>query len=174
MGLFDEATDGLLRRVFSGKDAESRFLKAAMSLLNYFRIMGGVADLIESFHDRDGGPKTERMVRQEVWAHEQLRASYDKGDDGPVRLLSGGPGSGKSTVAKMLTKDLAADGKRALFVPLHELKLHKNLEQAVREWAKGRPPRPENPLDLKSDDPRLLVIFDGLDELAMAGKVAQQ
>ena len=97
----------------------------------------------------------------------------DKGTDN-VRLLSGGPGAGKSTFAKMFAAELTAGGERILYVPLHALDLSQSLNKALIDWTWFLPSVEDNPLELKAGDPLLLVIFDGLDELAMTGKIAQE
>ncbi len=115
----------------------------------------------------------DNVPRKVVDATENLRSWFENGRGHTVRVLSGGPGAGKSTFAKMFAAELSAKGERVLFVPLHALDLKRPLNEAVVYWAGFQPSMPENPLDIKKGDPRLLVIFDGMDELAMAGKIAQ-
>lgn len=91
-----------------------------------------------------------------------------------IRIISGGPGSGKSSFTKMLAAQLAeANARRVLFVPLHLLELSDDLEEAVRKFTRYVDSRLTNPLDPENTEP-LLVIFDGLDELAMQGKLAAE
>jgi TIR domain/NACHT domain len=92
-----------------------------------------------------------------------------------VRIISGGPGSGKSSFTKMLAARLAeANARRVLFVPLHLLELSDDLEDAVRKFIRYVDPALTNPLSPEENAEPLLVIFDGLDELAMQGRVAAE
>lgn len=92
-----------------------------------------------------------------------------------VRIISGGPGSGKSSFTKMLAARLAdVNGRRVLFVPLHLLELSDDLEEAVRKFIRYVDPALTNPLAPEECAEPFLVIFDGLDELAMQGRVAAE
>jgi hypothetical protein len=92
-----------------------------------------------------------------------------------VRIISGGPGSGKSSFTKMLAAKLAArNGRRVLFVPLHLLALSDDLEESVRDFIRYAAPNLANPLAPEEHAEPSLVIFDGLDELAMQGKLAAE
>lgn len=92
-----------------------------------------------------------------------------------VRIISGGPGSGKSSFTKMLAARLAeSDGRRVLFVPLHLLELSDDLEEAVKKFIRYVDPALTNPFDPEQNAGPVLVIFDGLDELAMQGKIAAE
>lgn len=92
-----------------------------------------------------------------------------------VRIISGGPGSGKSSFTKMLAARLAeANARRVLFVPLHLLELSDDLEDAVRKFIRYVDPALTNPLSPEENAEPFLVIFDGLDELAMQGRVAAE
>jgi uncharacterized protein YjbI with pentapeptide repeats len=95
--------------------------------------------------------------------------------DDAVRLISGGPGSGKSSLTKMLAAKLAAKGViRTLFIPLHHFEPSDDLIDAVGKFIKLDGFLPYNPLDTDHREDRLLIIFDGLDELAMQGKIAER
>ena len=90
-----------------------------------------------------------------------------------VRIISGGPGSGKSSFTKMLASKLAEkNGRRVLFVPLHLLRLSDDLEESVADFIRYAAPNLVNPLAPQEHTEPSLVIFDGLDELAMQGKLA--
>lgn len=92
------------------------------------------------------------------------------------RVVSGGPGSGKSSVAKVFTAEvLAQTGWRALYIPLHRIKYKGDIIPAIHQYLSdtGLLPGASTPLDRESGEPQLLLIFDGLDELAMLGKIAQ-
>jgi ATPase family associated with various cellular activities (AAA) len=93
-----------------------------------------------------------------------------------IRLVSGGPGSGKSTYAKWLAASLAPElSWRVVFVPLQRLKGTGPLEARIDEYFRLQLDEPFNaettPLSTLGRDghPDWVIIFDGLDELAKAG-----
>lgn len=93
--------------------------------------------------------------------------------DDSLRVISGGPGSGKSSFAKVLAADLTMSHKvPVLFIPLHHFNLNDDLIQAIGSFVRNEPYLRNNPLDPKDGQKRLLMIFDGLDELSMQGKAA--
>ncbi len=97
-----------------------------------------------------------------------------KSDDA-IRLISGGPGSGKSSFAKIFAAQQAKKGQiPVLFIPLHLFKLSDDLVKAVGEFVQIEGFLPHNPLDRGDGESRLLIIFDGLDELSMQGKIAAE
>jgi hypothetical protein len=122
--------------------------------------------------DRSGDGKAKRTV---VALHEHLRAWVDRCDpDDTVRLISGGPGSGKSSFARMFARECAAErALKVLFIPLHLLTIRDDLVRAVGQYAEADRWLRGNPLDGDGEH-RLLVIFDGLDELSMQGASAAE
>ncbi|MEM6518914.1 MAG: pentapeptide repeat-containing protein [Cyanobacteria bacterium P01_C01_bin.70] len=92
-----------------------------------------------------------------------------------IRLISGGPGSGKSSFAKMFAAKLAAKGTLpVLFIPLHHFEPSDDLIDAVGNFVQMDGILLHNPLSVEQRESRLFIIFDGLDELAMQGKIAEK
>jgi len=120
-----------------------------------------------------GDKRQERVVfdlekELETWLNQAVRTDA-------IRLISGGPGSGKSSFAKMFAAKLAAKGSiLVLFIPLHHFDPSDDLIDAVGKFVKMDGILPHNPLAAEQRESRLLIIFDGLDELAMQGKIAEK
>lgn len=93
-----------------------------------------------------------------------------------VKVISGGPGSGKSSAAKVLAASISEDfpNVSVLFIPLHHFDIEDDLISAVDDFIKSDIYLSHNPLDIKNGCDRLLIIFDGLDELSMRGKSASE
>lgn len=92
-----------------------------------------------------------------------------------IRVISGGPGSGKSSFARIIAARLARDLRsKVLFVPLHLIDPSKELVEEVGRFVKDEGVLIQNPLDPESPEPNLLIIFDGLDELSSQGKAAAE
>jgi len=91
-----------------------------------------------------------------------------------IRVISGGPGSGKSSFARVFASSIAQSHSKikALFVPLHLIDASKDLVEEVGRFVREEGVLLSNPLDPESPEPNLLVILDGLDELASQGKAA--
>ncbi|MBN3927550.1 hypothetical protein, partial [Nostoc sp. NMS4] len=106
----------------------------------------------------------------------ELEAWLEKGDrHDAIRVISGGPGSGKSSFAKIFAANQAEKGKiPVLFIPLHHFQPSDELVEAVGKFVRDYGFLRHNPLDKDKADSRLLIIFDGLDELAMQGKIATE
>ncbi|XOF32172.1 MAG: NACHT domain-containing protein [Candidatus Electrothrix sp. YB6] len=92
-----------------------------------------------------------------------------------VRFISGGPGSGKSTFAKIFAARIAQETNiPCLYIPLHLFDATDNLISAMENHIRNNPFLSGNPLDANTGKDRLLIIFDGLDELALQGKAASE
>jgi uncharacterized protein YjbI with pentapeptide repeats len=95
----------------------------------------------------------------------------------PTLILEGGPGSGKSSFAKVYAARVAREGIwRVLFVPLHDqlFDLKDNLRDAIRSFCRLLPVHPpDDPLDLMAGE-RLLLVLDGLDEYSKAGRLGAE
>lgn len=96
------------------------------------------------------------------------------GSQDTIRVISGGPGSGKSSFARVFASGVAQSQSKikVLFVPLHLIDASKDLVEEVGRFVRDEGVLGSNPLDPESHEPNLLVIFDGLDELASQGKAA--
>lgn len=91
-----------------------------------------------------------------------------------IRVISGGPGSGKSSFAKVFAARLAAENRKVLFIPLHLIDPSKEVIDEVGRFVLGEGVLSQNPLGSDSPEPNLLIFFDGLDELASQGKAAAE
>lgn len=92
-----------------------------------------------------------------------------------MRIICGGPGSGKSSFGRMLAAHLAdSEQIPVLFIPLHQFDPSGDLVDAIDQFLRDDLDDilPPNPLHKAHAEQRVLLIFDGLDELAMQGKVA--
>ncbi|MCL2016522.1 MAG: tetratricopeptide repeat protein [Defluviitaleaceae bacterium] len=85
-----------------------------------------------------------------------------------VRVIRGGPGSGKSSVVKMLASAIS-DTMNVLFVPLYRLDLRRDVKDVIGEFFVSSRSFSSSPLD---DPENLLIIFDGLDEIMQQGKAS--
>ena len=95
-----------------------------------------------------------------------------RGDE--YRVVSGGPGAGKSSLAKMFAVERIrrpGNSWRVLFVHLHRVNLKTSLADAIKEFLSPYPLVHHNPLAHGTNEPKLLLILDGLDEVTEQGKV---
>lgn len=120
--------------------------------------------------------RDEEKIKQVVDLQTELEAwakHFDSQD--AVRVISGGPGSGKSSFTKMFAAHIAdTAGIPVLFIPLHLFDPSADLIQAVANFVSQSRYLEGSPLDAKDGENRLLIIFDGLDELSMQGKAAAE
>jgi len=96
-----------------------------------------------------------------------------------LRLVGGGPGSGKSTCAKFFAATIAEfEDVRPLLIPLQSIRIQGTLRSSINNYFKDRTGSSfENgPLERKNveDGPRLVLIFDGLDELVRPGEKSDE
>lgn len=85
-----------------------------------------------------------------------------------IRIISGDPGAGKSSFARMYAMHRMDQGDRVLFVPLHRMDVGGDLGSCLASLCDEIDSYPKH-VDL--NDERILLILDGLDELAKRGKV---
>jgi uncharacterized protein YjbI with pentapeptide repeats len=111
-----------------------------------------------------------------VDAREELDRWLDRADGrDSVRVISGGPGSGKSSFTRMYAAYTASKSfLRVLYIPLHQLDPKADLVIAVGDFVRRAGLLAHNPLDPGSAESRLLILFDGLDELSMQGRIGAE
>ncbi len=103
----------------------------------------------------------------------ELDKWLEKGNkEDAIRVISGGPGCGKSSFAKMYAVHVALRGEtKVLFIPLHRFDPQDDLIHAVGSFAINTDHFDYNPFSPADGEKRLLIIFDGLDEISKQGKV---
>jgi uncharacterized protein YjbI with pentapeptide repeats len=120
--------------------------------------------------------KSETRVVVELW--NILTNWLESGDrTDAIRVISGGPGCGKSSFTKMFAAHVAETMDfPVLYIPLHHFNPRKDLIEAVGEFVQFAQFLPHNPLASKvqEGEQRVFILFDGLDELAMQGNVGAE
>lgn len=90
----------------------------------------------------------------------------DKNDS--IRIIRGGPGYGKSSFLKMFASKLSLLGKKVLFIPLHRFDIDDKLDFSIYSFLRYDKYFTHDPIN--ESDEKLIILFDGLDELSMQGK----
>jgi hypothetical protein len=122
------------------------------------------------YEDLDKRRKTKNIVDLEAELISWLGAA--KKEDA-IRIISGGPGSGKSSFTKVFAAHIAnSQALKVLFIPLHLIDPTRDLIDEVGRFVLAEGVLTANPLSLENGESDLLIIFDGLDELASQGKAA--
>ncbi|MEK6334004.1 MAG: pentapeptide repeat-containing protein [Acidobacteriota bacterium] len=122
-------------------------------------------------------PEKQQRRQVVIALHEELIRWLDGADpNDAIRVVSGGPGSGKSSFARVFAAKIqqTRPKTRVLFVPLHLIDASKDLVDEVGRFVRDEGVLLSNPMDPDSPEPNLLIVFDGLDELASQGKVAAE
>ena len=138
------------------------------------------ASYLEEEKDGKKSEKTMRGAREfrrvVVSLHEELETWLKKsGRHDAIRVLSGGPGSGKSSFARVFAAHVSRQPDvKVLYVPLHQIDPANDLVDELGRFVRDEDILIENPLDPDFREPNLLIIFDGLDELASQGKAAAE
>jgi len=131
---------------------------------------------LRSYYETKEGYKTKKHVcdlhsTMIEWLNPKL-SKFDKYDS--LKVISGGPGSGKSSFAKVLAAEIIEQKiAPVLFIPLHHFNLSNNLIEAVGDFVNDTPYLRNNPLHQDFIQDRLILIFDGLDELSEQGQAAK-
>jgi uncharacterized protein YjbI with pentapeptide repeats len=117
--------------------------------------------------DREGSSQT-REIRHARDLESAMDAWLLDPKAACIRLISGGPGSGKSTFTKWWAARVATQGDfKVWHIALHHLNFTGDLEGKLKDLATKNSYFKGNPLE----ESKILIIFDGLDELALSGKV---
>ena len=119
----------------------------------------------------NAGEKTTQETKKRIVVEleKHLDNWLNAGDkDDAIRVISGSPGSGKSSFAKIFCSR-QTEKRRLLFIPLHQLDLKEDISKGIniylrdcnffRDYEK-----------LYDEEEKLLIVFDGLDELMQQGK----
>ncbi len=103
-----------------------------------------------------------------------LQHWLERGDDqDAIRFILGGPGSGKSSELKMLAvKAEQQCDVRVLLIPVTRLVSTTDIGASLETFIATEIGALENPWTRKTGLTRYLIIFDGLDELALLGPEA--
>jgi uncharacterized protein YjbI with pentapeptide repeats len=142
----------------------------------YVPLRGYYEEKIEGAKSERGSDQSKRVKKIVVELEQALTAWVHKADPADyLRVISGGPGYGKSSFTKMFASRISGGSAlRVLFVPLHLIDPSDDLIEAVGNYVSMGQILPHNPLDSEEGEARLLIIFDGLDELTMQGKLAAE
>lgn len=117
--------------------------------------------------------RNENIVKTVCNLHEEINRWIDQNDtDDNLKVISGGPGSGKSSFAKILASELAEKSDiPVLFIPLHRFKISDYLPEAIKKFLDNHSILTRDNL---LEESKLLLIFDGLDELSMQGSNSKE
>ncbi len=105
------------------------------------------------------------------WASNDSNSSNNK--NMAVRVISGGPGAGKSSFTKIWTAEIVDNVDFPVFyIPLHNFRINDQLIPALESFFNDQ-------LNFAALSPlfsqtaKMLLVFDGLDELSMQGQQAE-
>ena len=131
----------------------------------------GYKELIEQEYDEDEKKEYRKVVvNLEEHINDWLK-NNDPRDN--FRIITGGPGSGKSSFVKIFAACTSQENViPVILIELYRFDVTIEMVMAVGKYISRYTCLNHNPLDEKGSDNKLLIIFDGLDELAMQGKTA--
>jgi hypothetical protein len=125
---------------------------------------------LNAFYEEQGDHGQKVVVKLEDELTQWL--SYGNKEDA-VKVVSGGPGSGKSSFAKVFAANVAASGvTKVLFVPLHLIDPNRDFVDEIGRFVRDEGILRHNPMAGDAEEANLLIVLDGLDELASQGKTA--
>lgn len=116
------------------------------------------------------------VVFHEIELDEELVAWFgDTKRDDCLRIISGEPGSGKSSCAKMWASKIAKQrpGWRVIYIKLHDFDFTGDMKSSLTSYLKDEERITADLLDMQSTE-KVLVFFDNLDEIAITGKTARE
>lgn len=88
-----------------------------------------------------------------------------------LRFISGGPGSGKSSFSKVFASEIAKNtGYNVILIKLHYLDMSKDIDAAIQGYCNEYPSL--RGIDISTTN-KLIVVFDGLDEISMQGTAGE-
>ena len=123
---------------------------------------------------RNRGEKQYQKVVVDLETHLENWLEQENKEDA-IRIISGDPGAGKSSFSKMFASRQVDKGKTpVLFIPLHHFDPTGDLVEAISRFTRDDEYLSYNLLDGELKESRLLIIFDGLDELSMQGKLGAE
>lgn len=136
------------------------------------------------YYQKEGGSKdsisitaeNERMNRIPVELNNELEKWLStKEPRDCIRFLSGGPGSGKSSFAKIWAAYISEQRLfKVLFIPLHLLDLQGDMVDSIGKYVQLNADLKFSFNPLTGETNKLLIILDGLDELSQQGVVANE
>ncbi len=125
------------------------------------------------YHTEEGTGKEKQKKKVICRMEEELDEwMTQKAKRDTLRIITGDPGAGKSTIAKVWASKLAERGKRVIFISLNQVRKSTRPEEVIAEFINSKSHRfRHNPYDLlgKEETTPILFIFDGLDEWIAEG-----
>lgn len=180
---FDEAE----RRALDWRAYRDRLIRAVDTPLRSLapeRIRRSLRDLYVPLRAAPGdpdnpearvGPRAASRKRRILWLDAALHGWATRQDPAPrdaFLVLSGEPGAGKSSACAILAAQLAAEGRRVLLVPLARLSITGDSRVELSDHVMEELGHDALDHARRHGGEPLVLILDGLDELAKAGQGA--
>lgn len=120
----------------------------------------------------------EEFNKEAVWLEESMNHWLNSSNrDNAIKVIEGGPGSGKSSFVKWWTAKIANSRScTVLFFPLHHFNYKTGIKEGVGEYFRNDIDIPIdfNPLEELTSNSNVLLVFDGLDELVVRDKSSKE